>query len=66
MAIVCNICKEEVKLISFGGGFVGVCCNKILYNSADKPQSDMKQTEKNDICMHLFHAERRSYQEKDS
>jgi hypothetical protein len=64
MAIFCYICKEEVELISFGTGFVGVCCNKVLYNSADGSQFDMRQAEKNDISMHLFHQERRPYQVK--
>jgi len=62
MAIVCYICKEEVELMSFGAGYVGVCCNKVLYNSADKSQFDMKQEEKKDIPMNSFHPGRRSYQ----
>ena len=66
MAIVCNICKGKVEPISFGNGFVGICCKRILYNSQYKPQSDIKQTEKNDVSMHLFHQEIRSYHEEDS
>ena len=49
MAIICDICKKEVHLVSFGRGFVGVCCNKVLYSFADKSQLDMKQDEKKDI-----------------
>jgi len=64
MAVVCSICKEEVKLIRFGAGYVGVCCAKVLYNSADESQLDMKQDEKKDISMHSFRQEKRSYQAK--
>ncbi|MGZ6210403.1 MAG: hypothetical protein ACXWL9_09685 [Syntrophales bacterium] len=46
MAVVCHICKEEVELINFGNGLVGVCCDTVLYNSADKSQFDMKPDEK--------------------
>ncbi|MGO9137742.1 MAG: hypothetical protein ACLP9S_07850 [Syntrophales bacterium] len=49
MAVVCDICKKEVKLIIFGNWLVGVCCDKVLYNSADKLQFDMKPDEKKDI-----------------
>jgi hypothetical protein len=66
MALVCNICKKEVHLMSFGNGFVGACCNKILYSSADKSQFDMKPEEKKDISMHSFHPEGSSHQTKHS
>jgi hypothetical protein len=66
MTIVCYICKEEVELMSFGAGYVGVCCNKVLYNSADGSQFDMKPDEKKDISMHSFHQEKKSYQTKHS
>ena len=49
MVVVCDICKKEVKLIIFGNGLVGVCCDKVLYNSIDKSQFDMKPDEKEDI-----------------
>ncbi|MGO9137731.1 MAG: hypothetical protein ACLP9S_05285 [Syntrophales bacterium] len=51
MGVVCYICKEEVKLIRFGNGFVGVCCERVLYNSADKSQFDMKPDEEKDISI---------------
>ncbi|MGZ6292552.1 MAG: hypothetical protein ACXWMK_10225 [Syntrophales bacterium] len=66
MAVVCHICKEEVELINFGNGLVAVCCDRVLYNSADKSQFDMKPDEKKDISMHPFHQKRRSYQAKHS
>jgi len=62
MAIFCYICKKEVELKNFGNGFVGVCCKTVLCNYSDKPQFDMKRDEQKDISMHLFHQERRSYQ----
>ncbi len=46
MAIVCDICKKEVELIRFGDGVVGVCCDKVLYNSLDKSRFDTKPDEK--------------------
>ena len=46
MAVVCSICKEEVELINFGNGLVGVCCDRVLYNSAHRSQFDMKPDEK--------------------
>ncbi|MGZ3648032.1 MAG: hypothetical protein ACXU9G_03260 [Syntrophales bacterium] len=64
MTVVCYICKEEVELINFGNGLVGVCCDKVLYNSADKSQFDMKPDEKKDISMPSFHQEGRPYQAK--
>ena len=44
MAIVCDICSEEVEIISFGTGFVGVCCNEVLYNDEDKPQFELSRS----------------------
>ena len=52
MAIVCDICKREVDLISFGSGFVGICCKMVLYNSTEKSQFDMKPDVKKDMDMH--------------
>ena len=45
MSIVCSICKKEVHLVYFGSGFVGTCCDSVVYNSAVKPQLDMKKGE---------------------
>ncbi len=33
----CPICGKEVHLISFGSGWVGVCCNKLVYNRREFP-----------------------------
>ena len=52
LAIFCYICKKEVKLISFGKGFVGICCNKVLYNYAGNAQFDMKQDEEKYVPLH--------------
>jgi hypothetical protein len=45
MIVVCDICKKEVRLIIFGNGLVGACCDTVLYNSADKSQFDMEPDE---------------------
>lgn len=39
-SIICPHCGEEVKLIPFGGGWVGICCGKIVYNSRKLPEND--------------------------
>jgi len=66
MAIVCYLCKKEVDIISFGTGFVGVCCNRVLYNYAAKPQFDVKQEKKKDIPLDSFYLGTKSYQVKHS
>ncbi|HOS05409.1 MAG TPA: hypothetical protein PK966_04990 [Syntrophorhabdaceae bacterium] len=35
--ITCPKCGKTVKLISFGYGWVGVCCNSVVYNSDKLP-----------------------------
>lgn len=52
-AIVCDICLQEVEVIRFGTGFVGVCCNKVLYNDEDKPEFDAEQYEEQEAYMQL-------------
>ncbi|MFA4998945.1 MAG: hypothetical protein WC514_02910 [Candidatus Paceibacterota bacterium] len=41
----CPVCKEEVKLNFFGGGYVAVCqtCHMVVYNSKNKPQAKCKE-----------------------
>jgi len=34
--MVCPHCGKEVKIISFGYGYVGVCCGKVVYNARKK------------------------------
>jgi len=58
MAIVCYLCKREVEIMSFGNGFLGICCNKVMYNSTDKSPFDMKPDVKKDISMHPSHPEK--------
>jgi len=58
MAIIYYLCKKEVKIVSFGKGFVGLCCNNILYNSADNSQFDMTTDSKRYISMHSFHQDK--------
>ncbi len=40
MTITCPSCKIEVKIISFGNGYVAVCpkCKKVIYNSEKLPE----------------------------
>jgi hypothetical protein len=35
--IVCPHCNKEVRLIRYGGGWVGSCCNRVVYNSQTLP-----------------------------
>lgn len=35
--IICPHCNKSVTLVSYGGGWVGTCCGKILYNSQTLP-----------------------------
>jgi len=37
-SIVCPYCGKTVNLIPFGMGWVGVCCDKIVYNSRSLPE----------------------------
>ena len=46
MAIICYICKKEVELVIFGNGLVGTCCNRVVYNSEDKPRFVMEKEKK--------------------
>jgi hypothetical protein len=48
MTIICPTCKREVKLISFGNGLIGLCCDKILYNKYEYSPFHAKQTGKED------------------
>ncbi|HVO65078.1 MAG TPA: hypothetical protein VMT12_01235 [Syntrophales bacterium] len=66
MPIVCHICKKEVEIMSFGTGFVGICCDKVMYNSTFKSQFDVKPDVKKDISMHQFRPGRQLYKAKHS
>lgn len=35
--IVCPNCGKSVNIISFGSGWVGTCCGRVLYNSDKLP-----------------------------
>jgi len=45
MTIICPTCKREVKLISFGNGLIGRCCDKIQYNKSENSSFHVKQNE---------------------
>ena len=49
MTIICPTCKREVKLIYFGNGLIGLCCDKILYNKSENAPLHAKQTKKEDV-----------------
>jgi len=66
MAIVCYICKKEVHLVSFGSGYVGTCCNRVLFNAAIKPQFDKEKEEQKNFSMHVSRQEKRYCQAKHS
>jgi len=36
-AIKCPHCHNRAELISFGEGWVGVCCNQLVYNQKNLP-----------------------------
>jgi hypothetical protein len=37
--ITCPHCHHKVKLLPFGGGWVGVCCNQLVYNKRNLPNT---------------------------
>lgn len=37
VTIACPHCHDNVKLLPFGGGWVGVCCNRLVYNKRTLP-----------------------------
>jgi hypothetical protein len=39
----CPLCGKKVKLIRFGGGWIGMCCNKIFYNISDPLEATTKR-----------------------
>jgi hypothetical protein len=51
--IICVFCGKEVKLIRFGDGWVGQCCDKIIYNNKELPEDDRcRQTDT--LTQHLI------------
>ncbi len=38
-SIYCPLCGKEVTLSHYGSGWVGVCCDTIIYNSSKLPLS---------------------------
>jgi len=66
MTIVCYVCKKEVEVMRFGNGFVGICCNKVMYNSMDRTPFDIRRNKKKEISMHPFHPERPFYKANNS
>ena len=45
--VKCPNCGREVKIISFGYGYMAICCGMILYNNSDEsPKADKKKEDK--------------------
>jgi len=40
--IACPHCHNKVKLLSFGGGWVGVCCKQLVYNQRNLPNATVE------------------------
>ena len=40
----CRVCGREIKIISFGHGWVGVCCKDVVYSGKELPE-DVKQAD---------------------
>lgn len=38
--ITCPHCSKEVGLVFFGNGWVGVCCDRIVYNKSELPEDN--------------------------
>jgi len=48
MIITCTKCKKEIKLISFGNGMVGSCCDRIQFNKSENSPFLLKYAGKED------------------
>ncbi|MBA4418781.1 MAG: hypothetical protein C0392_12865 [Syntrophus sp. (in: bacteria)] len=38
--IKCPYCGKKVKPIQYGNGWIGLCCDNIVYNSPNLPEYD--------------------------
>ena len=45
--VKCPYCKKEVELQLFGDGWIGICCNKVVYNESNR-STDVSRNCKND------------------
>ena len=39
--VICPFCSCSVDIMRFGDGWVGICCDKIIFNSELLPLSDL-------------------------
>jgi len=47
--VKCPNCGREVKIISFGYGYMAICCGMIVYEGSDEPpEAGKKKEEKKD------------------
>ena len=49
--VFCTLCNNEVKPEKFGGGWVGICCDKVVFSYSDQPESDFKNPKNEKIPM---------------
>jgi hypothetical protein len=40
--IICPHCSREVELVKYGDGWVGSCCDRLVYNASHPPPSGTK------------------------
>jgi len=46
--IVCPFCHKEVKLLSYGSAWIGICCDNIIYNKRELPRFTAQQVAGNE------------------
>jgi len=51
IVVECPDCGKETKLIKYGKGWVGVCCNRVVFSSRQLPPDCQKNCKKLFIAM---------------
>ncbi len=47
--VKCPYCGREVKILSFGYGYMAMCCGMIVYNNRDEsPKAEKKEEKEKD------------------
>jgi hypothetical protein len=44
--ITCPICYSNINIKKFGDGWIGICCDEIIYNSDQLPWTEIPETVK--------------------
>jgi len=47
--VYCPECKKLVKPEKFGDGWVGICCNRVVFSRSDESESGIKHSEDENI-----------------